>query len=206
MILITFLSMAWSFYNRFGGAVTVGIFILMVILVIYVAYYISMNTDEEYNEINKEKEDKKKNNQNKTHSDEKSWSDGKNIDEEFVQGSDQSLDYGNSPTMHYVPKDSDIIKVVTRADFVDRYVGWTSPKTVKLLEENLGKVLFVDEAYSLINGPHDEFGMEALTALNLFLSQRPKEIIVIFAGYKDLLESGPYAVQTWVKTKIHVAI
>lgn len=91
--------------------------------------------------------------------------------------------------------ESSIIKVVTRADFVDKYLGWTAIKTTKLLEESLGKVLFVDEAYSLLNGPHDEYGMEALTALNLFLSQHASEIIVIFAGYKDLLELGPFTVQ-----------
>src|SRR5207237_2544796 len=62
-------------------------------------------------------------------------------------------------------------------------------------------ILFVDAASSLLNGSHDEFGMEALTALNLFLSQHPKEIIVIFAGYKDLLESGPYSVQPGLKRR-----
>lgn len=123
-----------------------------------------------------------------------------------IRTKNESNEYGNSPVITEIPPDDQIIKVVTRADFVDRYVGWTSPKTIKLLEENLGKVLFVDEAYSLINGPHDEFGMEALTALNLFLSQRPREIIVVFAGYKDLLQTGVYSVQPGLKRRFIVAI
>lgn len=93
-------------------------------------------------------------------------------------------------------KDDDIIKVVSRDDFVGLYVGSSAPKTKKLLEDNLGKVLFVDEAYSLINHHEDSFGMEALTTLNLFMSQHPNEIIIIFAGYKELLNEGPFKAQS----------
>jgi hypothetical protein len=92
-------------------------------------------------------------------------------------------------------QNDELVKIVSRSDFVGQYVGHTAKKTNDLLEANLGRVLFVDEAYSLINGVRDEFGMEALTALNLFLSQHPRDIIVIFAGYKDLLEAGPFTAQ-----------
>lgn len=207
MILITFMSMAWSFYNRFGGAFTIGLFLIMVVIIGYFAYYISKSMDDESNVNDQSKnkdepQDMKKNkDQDKNNQGASDANSSRSECEDNCPKSENNCDYGNSPTLHYTPKDSDIIKVVTRADFVDRYVGWTSPKTIKLLEENLGKVLFVDEAYSLINGPHDEFGMEALTSLNLFLSQRPKEIIVIFAGYKDLLESGPYSVQPGLKRR-----
>lgn len=97
--------------------------------------------------------------------------------------------------------ETDLVKVVTRADFVGRYLGSTDKQTLELLEANVGKVLFVDEAYSLMNGPQDMYGMEALTTLNLFLSQRPKDIIVIFAGYKDQLEAGPFAVQPGLQSR-----
>jgi hypothetical protein len=93
------------------------------------------------------------------------------------------------------PNYSDMVKIVSRGDFIDKYVGWTEKKTLKLLNDNIGKVLFVDEAYSILNGPHDEFGMEALTAINLFLSQNPNKIVVIFAGYKDLLDTGIFTAQ-----------
>lgn len=91
--------------------------------------------------------------------------------------------------------DNDILRIVTRADFVDKYVGGTDKKTLNLLRSCIGKVLFIDEAYSLLNGVHDEFGMEALTTLNLFMSQNPNKIIIIMAGYKDLLETGIFTVQ-----------
>lgn len=94
-----------------------------------------------------------------------------------------------------------VIKFATRADFVDRHLGSTK-KVNKLLEDNLGKVLFVDEAYSLITDVHDSFGIEILTAINLFLEQHPKEIIVIFAGYKDLLNAGIFAVQPELRKKV----
>ncbi len=97
-------------------------------------------------------------------------------------------------------KDDDIIRIVSRADFVDKFVGHTAQKTLKLLEESLGKVLFVDEAYSLLQSPDDVFGMEALTTLNLFLSQHPNEIIVIFAGYQDLLDV-PFSAQPGLKRR-----
>lgn len=100
-----------------------------------------------------------------------------------------------------IPSDDQFIKIVTRADFVDKYVGWSDKKTVALLRENLGKVLFVDEAYSLATDAHDTFGIEALTALNLFLSQHPREIIVIFAGYKDLMENGIFSFQPGLKRR-----
>lgn len=93
-------------------------------------------------------------------------------------------------------KDQDIITVVSREGFVGAYIGSSALKTKKLLEDNLGKVLFVDEAYSLMQSPEDSFGMEALTTLNLFMSQHPNEIIIIFAGYKDLLQAGPFAAQS----------
>lgn len=93
-------------------------------------------------------------------------------------------------------EDDDLIKVVSREDFVDKYVGWSDKKTLKLLNENLGKVLFIDEAYSLVNGHLDSFGNEVLNALNRFMSEHPGEIIIIMAGYKkeikkNLMDSQP---------------
>jgi len=53
----------------------------------------------------------------------------------------------------------------------------------------------------LVTDMHDSFGIEALTTINLFLSQHPKEIIVIFAGYKDLMETGIFSVQPGLKRR-----
>jgi len=92
-------------------------------------------------------------------------------------------------------KDRDIITVVSRQDFVAEYVGQTATKTKALLFANMGKVVFIDEAYSLINGDRDPFGMEALTTLNLFMSEYPDSVAIIFAGYKDLLKEGIFRYQ-----------
>jgi hypothetical protein len=77
------------------------------------------------------------------------------------------------------------IEIVSRDDFVGGYQGHTAMKTKAILNRCRGKVLFVDEAYTLIEQDKDGFGKEALDTLNLYLSQHPDEIIVIFAGYKE---------------------
>jgi len=98
--------------------------------------------------------------------------------------------------------DDSIIRIVSRSDLVEMYVGWTAKKTKKVLEESVGKVLFIDEAYSLINGPHDEFGAECLSTIALFLSQRPRSLILVLGGYRDLLEAGVFAVQPGLKRRM----
>jgi DNA polymerase III delta prime subunit len=89
----------------------------------------------------------------------------------------------------------DTIRIVSRSDFVSEYLGQTAIKTNNLLRENIGKVLLIDEAYSLYEGRNDMYGMEALTALNKFLSEHPRDIIVIFAGYKELMQETIFKVQ-----------
>ena len=94
--------------------------------------------------------------------------------------------------------DRSIIKVVSRKDFVAEFLGQTAIKTRKLLNANIGKVLFIDEAYSLYqNGSlgGDMYGSEALTEINLFLSENPNKIVVIFAGYENLMKNGIFKAQ-----------
>lgn len=80
--------------------------------------------------------------------------------------------------------------VATREDLIAQYLGQTAPKTKKVLESALGGVLFIDEAYSICNidgGSKDKYGEECLSTINEFMSLHPDEIIIIFAGYKDLI-------------------
>jgi len=117
-------------------------------------------------------------------------------DDSLPEKKDESIDRGITEEKDAeMPSEEEIISVVSRADFVEKYVGWSAKKTLKLLNANLGKVLFVDEAYSLVNNGLDSFGIEVLNTINLFLSEHPGEIIVIFAGYKDLMESGIFSFQ-----------
>ncbi len=100
-----------------------------------------------------------------------------------------------------IPSDDQIVKIAKRADLVGKFVGWTDKTTLELLHDSLGKVLFIDEAYDLVHDMHDSFGMEALNTINQFLSEHPNEIIIIFAGYKDLMEAGIFSVQPGLKRR-----
>lgn len=87
-----------------------------------------------------------------------------------------------------IDENDDTITITSREDYIAKYVGHTGLKTLELLNSNLGKVVFIDEAYSLINGDRDSFGYDALTAINRFMSEHSSDIIIIFAGYKEKLE------------------
>ncbi|OJD15900.1 hypothetical protein AJ78_03879 [Emergomyces pasteurianus Ep9510] len=67
-------------------------------------------------------------------------------------------------------------------DLIGQYVGQTGPKTQKLLEKALGKVLFIDEAYRLGDG---HFATEAMDEIvdSLTKTKYAGKIVVILAGY-----------------------
>lgn len=99
------------------------------------------------------------------------------------------------------PKSFDMIRIVGREDFVGGYLGQTALKTEKLLKDSLGKVLFIDEAYGLVNDEKDSYGREALTVLNRFMSEHSHELVVIFAGYKDMMEKTIFHFQPGLKRR-----
>jgi hypothetical protein len=68
------------------------------------------------------------------------------------------------------------------SDLIGQYVGQTGPKTKKVFEKALGRVLFVDEAYRLGEG---HFAKEAIDELVDILTQERfrSKIVVILAGY-----------------------
>ncbi len=79
-------------------------------------------------------------------------------------------------------------KKVTRADLVAGYLGQTAIKTKHIIQESLGGVLFIDEAYSLGNTEKgDSFSKECIDTLCESLSDHKNDIMVIIAGYKDQL-------------------
>lgn len=82
-----------------------------------------------------------------------------------------------------------------REALVASYTGQTAPKTAGVVDSAIGGVLFIDEAYSLKLGDHDEFGAEAVNTLLKRMEDRNKEFIVIAAGYpdnmKEFLQSNP---------------
>jgi len=78
---------------------------------------------------------------------------------------------------------------IKRDDLVGKYLGQTAPKTRKLLEDAMGGVVFLDEAYSLGNEEkRDSFSKEAIDMINQYLSEKKNEFMMIVAGYDDELD------------------
>ncbi len=78
---------------------------------------------------------------------------------------------------------------VDRSGMVAGYMGQTALKTKKVIDKAKGGVLFIDEAYALSNhGPEGDFGQEAIDTLNKAMEDYRDDLIVIVAGYPDLME------------------
>lgn len=77
---------------------------------------------------------------------------------------------------------------VSRADLIGGYAGETALITREKLTEALGGVLFVDEAYSLLNSKNDAYGKECVDTFVKFMEDNRENLVVIFAGYKDEIE------------------
>jgi SpoVK/Ycf46/Vps4 family AAA+-type ATPase len=85
-----------------------------------------------------------------------------------------------------------------RADLVGEYLGATAIKTNELVDRALGGVLFIDEAYGLVNasdGQPDRFGNEAVQTLLKRAEDDRENVVIILAGYEEemdaLLSSNP---------------
>jgi len=79
-----------------------------------------------------------------------------------------------------------------RADLVGEFLGATAIKTNELVDSALGGVLFIDEAYSLVNegdGQADRFGTEAVQTLLKRAEDNRENLIIILAGYEKQMES-----------------
>ncbi len=82
---------------------------------------------------------------------------------------------------------TDHIFIVSRSDVIAQYVGQTAARTKSLLMSSLEGVLFIDEAYSLIEGSERDYGREAITELVNFLDKYLSMCVVIVAGYEKLM-------------------
>jgi probable Rubsico expression protein CbbX len=79
---------------------------------------------------------------------------------------------------------------VTRDDLVGQYIGHTAPKTREVLKRAMGGVLFVDEAYYLYRPENErDYGQEAIEILLQVMENQREDLVVIFAGYKDRMDT-----------------
>lgn len=77
-----------------------------------------------------------------------------------------------------------------RSGLVAEYAGQTGPKTNAKIDEALDGVLFIDEAYSLIDqSGQDQYGREAVQTLLKRMEDQRERLIVILAGYTNEMEA-----------------
>ena len=74
-------------------------------------------------------------------------------------------------------------------DLVAKYVGWTAQKVHDIVEEAIGGVLFIDEAYSLVSDRRGSFEDEAIATLIKEIEDHRNEVCIILAGYTDEMEN-----------------
>src|SRR5512142_206615 len=80
--------------------------------------------------------------------------------------------------------------VATRDDLVGQYVGHTAPKTKEIVKKAMGGVLFIDEAYYLYRPENErDYGQEAIEMLLQVMENQREDLVVIFAGYKDRMDT-----------------
>ncbi len=72
-----------------------------------------------------------------------------------------------------------------RSGLVAGYVGQTAIKVRDVVNKALGGVLFIDEAYALVNQYSNDFGDEALETLVKLMEDHRDDLVVIVAGYTD---------------------
>lgn len=77
-----------------------------------------------------------------------------------------------------------------RSGLVADYIGQTANKTDKKINEAMGGVLFIDEAYSLYKGEHsqNDFGREAIEILMKRMEDNRQNLAIIVAGYPEPMD------------------
>lgn len=81
------------------------------------------------------------------------------------------------------------LKETDRGKLVGGYVGQTAIKTQEVIDEAMGGILFIDEAYTLTHGKgENDFGQEAVDTILKAMEDHREDFIVIVAGYPDLMK------------------
>ncbi|MCM1311850.1 MAG: AAA family ATPase [Bacteroides sp.] len=80
----------------------------------------------------------------------------------------------------------------SRSKLVGEFIGQTEKNTNEAINEARGGVLFIDEAYTLINSTNsnqsNDFGKEVINSLLVALSDPNPDMIIILAGYEEKMQ------------------
>eukprot|EP00746_Dinoflagellata_sp_MGD_P146904 gnl/MRDRNA2_/MRDRNA2_79318_c0_seq1.p1 gnl/MRDRNA2_/MRDRNA2_79318_c0~~gnl/MRDRNA2_/MRDRNA2_79318_c0_seq1.p1 ORF type:complete len:1109 (-),score=238.67 gnl/MRDRNA2_/MRDRNA2_79318_c0_seq1:1596-4682(-) len=102
-------------------------------------------------------------------------------------------DYTSYRLKKRIPKET--FHEASRADLVAQYLGQTAKKVQNVVRNSFGGVLFIDEAYTLVQRYQDSFGLEAVAQLIKDMEDHRDMVVVIFAGYtnemEEFFESNP---------------
>ena len=93
-----------------------------------------------------------------------------------------------------IMKDNGLLKKgqlveVGRKDIVSKYVGGTAPLIKEYFERADGGVLFIDEAYSLVDDKKGLYGDEAINTIVQEMENKRDSVVVILAGYPEEMET-----------------
>ena len=75
-----------------------------------------------------------------------------------------------------------------RADLVGKYLGHTAQLVKEKFKAARGSVLFIDEAYSLVDDRDGLYGDEAINTIVQEMENHRDDVVVILAGYPDKME------------------
>ena len=77
---------------------------------------------------------------------------------------------------------------LTRADLVGQFANTAAATTKEQIDKNRGKLIFIDEAYTLYNGPTDQEGRQALDELMRLSEEYRNDTVIVLAGYDEHME------------------
>ena len=124
-----------------------------------------------------------------------------NIKEQTYKGMEVEID----KEMESTQEDLDLpFYIYNRNDVVSRYVGDTSHRCTKAMNDALGGVAFFDEAYNLCNdsgGMSDSYGRVALTTINQYMDIYSDRLIVVFSGYQEDIYNNLFKVQKGLESR-----
>ncbi len=99
---------------------------------------------------------------------------------------------------------------VKKPDVIGQYVGQTAPKTYNILTSAIGKIVFIDEAYSFAGAKtgsgYNSFGKEFIDAMVDFITEHKGLISIIAAGYKKEMDEQFIQVNSGINRRFPVKL